>query len=59
MTAEAVFGYEMITFGQQSANKESEHAVMSALVRNAFDRWTLPDESLQDPRIRRTTTAAI
>ena len=37
MTTEAIFGYEMITFGQQNANQEPEHAVMSALVRNAFD----------------------
>ena len=37
MTTEAVFGYEMITFGQQSANRAPQHSVMSAMVRNAFD----------------------
>jgi hypothetical protein len=59
MTAEAVFGYEMITFGQQSANKEPEHAVMSALVRNAFDPMDFtPMNFYKIPGIRRTTTAA-
>ena len=59
MTAEAVFGYEMITFGQQSANREPEHAVMSALVRNAFDPMDFTPMNLYKiPRIRRVTTAA-
>ena len=59
MTAEAVFGYEMITFGQQSANREPEHAVMSALVRNAFDPMDFTPMNLYKiPRIKRVTTAA-
>lgn len=59
MTTEAVFGYEMITFGQQSANREPEHAVMSALVRNAFDPMDFTPMNLYKiPRIKRVTTAA-
>ena len=59
MTAEAVFGYEMITFGQQSANREPEHAVMCALVRNAFDPMDFTPMNLYKiPRIKRVTTAA-
>jgi len=59
MTTEAVFGYEMITFGQQSANREPEHAVMCALVRNAFDPMDFTPMNLyRIPRIRRVTTAA-
>lgn len=59
MTAEAVFGFEMITFGQQSANREPEHGVMSALVRNAFDPMDFTPMNLYKiPRIKRVTTAA-
>lgn len=59
VTTEAIFGYEMITFGQQSANLEPEHAVMSALVRNAFDPMDFTPMNLYKiPRIRRVTTAA-
>ena len=59
MTAEAIFGYEMITFGQGSANKAPEHSVMSAMVRNAFDPMDFTPMNLhQIPRIKRLTTAA-
>lgn len=59
MTTEAVFGYEMITFGQQSANREPEHAVISALVRNAFDPMDFTPMNLYKiPRIKRVTTAS-
>ncbi|HPN68001.1 MAG TPA: glycoside hydrolase family 97 catalytic domain-containing protein [Saprospiraceae bacterium] len=59
MTAEAIFGYEMITFGQNSANKAPEHSVMSAMVRNAFDPMDFTPMNLYKiPRIRRITTAA-
>lgn len=59
MTAEAIFGYEMITFGQGSANKEPEHAVMSAMVRNAYDPMDFTPMNLYKiPRINRKTTAA-
>lgn len=59
MTVEAVFGYEMITFGQNSADKAPEHSVMSALVRNAFDPMDFTPMNLYKiPRIKRVTTAA-
>jgi len=59
MTTEAVFGYEMITFGQGSADKAPEHSVMSALVRNAFDPMDFTPMNLYKiPRIKRVTTSA-
>lgn len=59
MTSEAVFGYEMITFGQNSANAAPAHSVMSALVRNAFDPMDFTPMNLYKiPRINRVTTAA-
>jgi alpha-glucosidase len=59
MTAEAVFGYEMITFSQDAANAEPQHAVMSALVRNAFDPMDFTPMNLSKiPGISRTTTSA-
>lgn len=59
MTVEAVFGYEMITFGQGSADKAPEHSVMSALVRNAFDPMDFTPMNLYKiPRINRVTTPA-
>lgn len=59
MTSEAVFGYEMITFGQNAANAAPAHAVMSALVRNAFDPMDFTPMNLYKiPNIKRVTTAA-
>jgi len=59
MTTEAVFGYEMITFGQNSADKAPEHSVMSAMVRNAFDPMDFTPMNLYKiPRIKRVTTSA-
>jgi hypothetical protein len=59
MTAEAVFGYEMITFGQQSANRAPSHSVMSAMLRNAFDPMDFTPMNLYKiPRIKRVTTSA-
>lgn len=59
MTAEAVFGYEMITFGQGSADRAPSHSVMSALVRNAFDPMDFTPMNLYKiPRIKRVTTPA-
>ena len=59
MTVEAVFGYEMITFGQRSADKAPEHSVMSAFVRNAFDPMDFTPMNLYKiPRIKRVTTPA-
>jgi len=59
MTTEAVFGYEMITFGQASADKAPAHSVMSAIVRNAFDPMDFTPMNLYKiPRIKRVTTPA-
>jgi len=57
MTAEAVFGYEMITFDQRNADVAPEHSVMAALVRNAFDPMDFTPMNLYTiPNIRRVTT---
>ncbi|MFN3664880.1 MAG: glycoside hydrolase family 97 catalytic domain-containing protein [Sediminibacterium sp.] len=57
MTAEAVLGYEMITFNQRDANMYPAHAVMSAMVRNAFDPMDFTPMNLYKiPRIRKVTT---
>lgn len=59
MTAEAVFGYEMISFDQNAANKAPSHAVMSAMVRNAFDPMDFtPMVLYKIPGIKRVTTPA-
>lgn len=59
MTAEAVHGYEMITFMQTSANAAPEHSVMSAMVRNVFDPMDFTPMNLYKiPRINRVTTAS-
>lgn len=57
MTTEAVFGFEMVTFSQDAANREPGHSVMSALVRNAFDPMDFTPMNLyQVPKIKRVTT---
>ena len=57
MTVEAVQGYEMITFNQRDANMYPAHAVMSAMVRNAFDPMDFTPMNLYKiPRIRKVTT---
>lgn len=59
MTTEAVYGYEMITFMQSSADVAPQHSVMSALARNAFDPMDFTPMNLYKiPRINRVTTAA-
>lgn len=59
ITTEAVFGYEMITFSQDAANKAPQHSVMCAMVRNAFDPMDFTPMNLYKiPRIKRTTTSA-
>lgn len=59
MTAEAVHGYEMITFSQDAADKAPEHAVMTAMVRNVFDPMDFTPMVLNKiPGIKRATTAA-
>lgn len=59
MTAEAIFGFEMITFSQHSADKEAEHSIMAAMVRNLFDPMDFTPMNLYKiPNINRKTTAA-
>ncbi|HRI78702.1 MAG TPA: glycoside hydrolase family 97 catalytic domain-containing protein [Cyclobacteriaceae bacterium] len=59
MTTEAVFGYEMITFGQQNAELAPGHSVLSAMIRNAFDPMDFTPMNLYKiPRIKRVTTAS-
>jgi len=59
MTAEAVLGYEMITFNQCDANQAPAHSVMCAMVRNVFDPMDFTPMNLHRiPRIKRITTAA-
>jgi hypothetical protein len=59
MTAEAVEGYEMITFSQQNANAAPAHMVMCAMVRNVFDPMDFTPMNLYKiPHINRATTAA-
>jgi hypothetical protein len=59
MTAEAVHGYEMITFSQQTANLAPSHMINCAMIRNAFDPMDFTPMCLyQIPRIKRATTPA-
>jgi len=59
MTAEGVQGYEMITFNQNDANLYPQHAIMVAMVRNAFDPMDFTPMCLYKiPRIKKTTTSA-
>lgn len=37
MTAEAIYGMEMVTFDQNAADKEANHCAMLPFTRNAFD----------------------
>ncbi len=59
MTTEAVYGYEMITFGQKDADLAPAHMVMSAFARNAFDPMDFTPVSLYKiPKINRVTSSA-
>lgn len=59
MTVEAVQGYEMITFNQNDANLYPQHAIMVAMLRNAFDPMDFTPMCLfKIPRIKKTTTSA-
>lgn len=59
MTAEAVQGYEMITFNQHDANLYPQHAIMVAMLRNAFDPMDFTPMCLYKiPNITKTTTSA-
>ncbi len=59
MTAEAIFGYEMITFDQKNADVAPAHMVMSAFARNAFDPMDFTPVNLYKiPKINRKTSSA-
>lgn len=59
ITAEAVYGYEMITYNQQDADVAPSHMINCAFIRNAFDPMDFTPVSLyQIPNIKRRTTAA-
>ncbi|WP_116107534.1 glycoside hydrolase family 97 catalytic domain-containing protein [Lewinella sp. IMCC34191] len=60
MTAEAVFGYEMITFGQNAADRAPMHMVLSAMIRNVYDPMDFTPVNFGGipGRVERTTTAA-
>ncbi|HMO60885.1 MAG TPA: glycoside hydrolase family 97 catalytic domain-containing protein [Ferruginibacter sp.] len=58
MTAEAVKGFEMITFQQQDADREAAHCAMLPFTRNAFDPMDFTPMCLHKiPNIERRTTA--
>lgn len=57
LTAEAVKGFEMITFDQNVANAEASHSAMLAFTRNLFDPMDFTPMVLGDiPNIQRKTT---
>ena len=59
MSAEAIKGFEYITFGQPAANEEPAHAAMLPFTRNAFDPMDFTPMCLYKiPRINRQTTSA-
>lgn len=58
ITAEAVLGYEMITFSQDNADAAPAHMVMCAFARNVFDPMDFTPMNLYKiPHIKRATTA--
>lgn len=57
MTTEAVYGFEMITFGQKDANQEPQHGILSAMIRNVFDPMDFTPVNFGGiNRIKRVTT---
>ena len=60
MTTEAVRGFEMITFGQDDANKEATHCAMLPFTRNAFDPMDFTPMNLYkiQTKVQRKTTSA-
>lgn len=57
MTAEAIKGQEMVTFGQDFANEQAAHVVTAVFTRNLFDPMDYTPMTLDSiPRIRRATT---
>lgn len=58
MSAEAVKGFEMITFSQQDADAAANHCTMLPFTRNAFDPMDFTPMCLYKiPRIERKTTS--
>jgi alpha-glucosidase len=60
MTAEAVRGFEMVTFGQEDADKEAAHCATLPFTRNLFDPMDFTPVNLykiQTPVKRKTTPA--
>jgi hypothetical protein len=61
MTAEAVYGMEMVTFDQNAANKQAEHCAMLPFTRNTFDPMDFTPMNLtgltSSNCIRKTTPA--
>lgn len=60
MTAEAVRGFEMVTFGQEDADREATHAAMLPFTRNAFDPMDFTPMNLYrlQTHVQRKTTSA-
>jgi len=60
VSTEAIKGYEMITFGQDAANKEASHVAMLPFTRNAFDPMDFTPMNLYkiQARVTRRTTSA-
>lgn len=59
MTAEAIKGFEYVTFDQKNADEEPAHCTMLPFTRNAFDPMDFTPVSLyRIPRIQRKTTVA-
>lgn len=60
VSTEAIKGYEMITFGQDAANKEPTHVAMLPFTRNAFDPMDFTPMNLYkiQARVTRRTTSA-
>lgn len=61
MTAEAIYGMEMVTFDQSAADKQANHCAMLPFTRNAFDPMDFTPMNLtgltSSNCIRRTTPA--
>lgn len=61
MTAEAIYGMEMVTFDQNAADKQANHCAMLPFTRNAFDPMDFTPMNLtgltSSNSIRRTTPA--
>jgi alpha-glucosidase len=61
MTAEAIYGMEMVTFDQRAADKQANHCAMLPFTRNAFDPMDFTPMNLtgltSSTCIRKTTPA--